>query len=138
MVRKVVIRTQNERMTATENKPIQGAFCSLAAAEPQETRTVEFTKGPSDTLGISIAGGVGSPLGDIPIFIAMMNPVGLAAQTQKLKVRKSAVLESAALSGVVTTAPLCGWAGTVGAATTNATNCGINIIKRIDRPYWHS
>uniref|UniRef100_A0A3P8VAP6 Multiple PDZ domain crumbs cell polarity complex component n=1 Tax=Cynoglossus semilaevis TaxID=244447 RepID=A0A3P8VAP6_CYNSE len=51
-----------------------------------ETRTVEFTKGPSDSLGISIAGGVGSPLGNIPIFIAMMNPVGLAAQTQKLKI----------------------------------------------------
>lgn len=47
---------------------------------------MEFTKGPNDSLGISIAGGVGSPLGDIPIFIAMMNPVGLAAQTQKLKV----------------------------------------------------
>ncbi|XP_069374467.1 multiple PDZ domain protein isoform X9 [Paralichthys olivaceus] len=54
--------------------------------EHQDTRTVEFTKGPSDSLGISIAGGVGSPLGDIPIFIAMMNPVGLAAQTQNLKI----------------------------------------------------
>ncbi|XP_023201908.1 multiple PDZ domain protein isoform X6 [Xiphophorus maculatus] len=51
-------------------------------AEHQDTRTVEFTKGPGDSLGISIAGGVGSPLGDIPIFIAMMNPNGLAAQTQ--------------------------------------------------------
>uniref|UniRef100_A0A9J7ZHQ1 Multiple PDZ domain crumbs cell polarity complex component n=1 Tax=Cyprinus carpio carpio TaxID=630221 RepID=A0A9J7ZHQ1_CYPCA len=38
----------------------------------------------SNSLGISIAGGVGSPLGDVPIFIAMMNPSGLAAQTQKL------------------------------------------------------
>uniref|UniRef100_A0AAX7VJ76 Multiple PDZ domain protein n=1 Tax=Astatotilapia calliptera TaxID=8154 RepID=A0AAX7VJ76_ASTCA len=54
--------------------------------EHQEVRTVEFTKGPADSLGISIAGGVGSPLGDIPIFIAMMNPVGLAAQTQNLKI----------------------------------------------------
>nr|XP_015201303.1 PREDICTED: multiple PDZ domain protein isoform X18 [Lepisosteus oculatus] len=52
----------------------------------QELRTVEFTKGPLDSLGISIAGGVGSPLGDIPIFIAMMHPTGLAAQTQKLKI----------------------------------------------------
>uniref|UniRef100_A0A9J7YSY7 Multiple PDZ domain protein n=1 Tax=Cyprinus carpio carpio TaxID=630221 RepID=A0A9J7YSY7_CYPCA len=50
----------------------------------RDVRTVEFTKGPSDSLGISIAGGVGSPLGDVPIFIAMMNPSGLAAQTQKL------------------------------------------------------
>ncbi len=45
------------------------------------------SQGPSDSLGISIAGGVGSPLGDVPIFIAMMNPSGLAAQTQKLWVR---------------------------------------------------
>ncbi|XP_028285641.1 multiple PDZ domain protein isoform X3 [Parambassis ranga] len=59
---------------------------SQESTEQQDTRTVEFTKGPSDSLGISIAGGVGSPLGDIPIFIAMMNPVGLAAQTQKLKI----------------------------------------------------
>lgn len=46
---------------------------------------MELTKGPSDSLGISIAGGLGSPLGDIPIFIAMMNLGGLAAQTQQLK-----------------------------------------------------
>uniref|UniRef100_A0A673CU86 Multiple PDZ domain protein n=1 Tax=Sphaeramia orbicularis TaxID=375764 RepID=A0A673CU86_9TELE len=61
-------------------------FASCLASEHPDIRTVEFTKGPSDSLGISIAGGVGSPLGDIPIFIAMMNPVGLAAQTQKLKI----------------------------------------------------
>ncbi|XP_072232113.1 multiple PDZ domain protein isoform X3 [Leuresthes tenuis] len=55
---------------------------SQEPSESQDIRTIEFTKGPNDSLGISIAGGVGSPLGDIPIFIAMMNPVGLAAQTQ--------------------------------------------------------
>uniref|UniRef100_W5N6S3 Multiple PDZ domain protein n=1 Tax=Lepisosteus oculatus TaxID=7918 RepID=W5N6S3_LEPOC len=59
---------------------------SLDCSDFQELRTVEFTKGPLDSLGISIAGGVGSPLGDIPIFIAMMHPTGLAAQTQKLKI----------------------------------------------------
>uniref|UniRef100_A0A8D2PBS7 Multiple PDZ domain protein n=1 Tax=Zosterops lateralis melanops TaxID=1220523 RepID=A0A8D2PBS7_ZOSLA len=41
---------------------------------------------PADSLGVSIAGGVGSPLGDVPIFIAMMHPNGVAAQTQKLRV----------------------------------------------------
>uniref|UniRef100_A0A8C9TTZ6 Multiple PDZ domain crumbs cell polarity complex component n=1 Tax=Scleropages formosus TaxID=113540 RepID=A0A8C9TTZ6_SCLFO len=41
--------------------------------------------GPTDSLGISIAGGVGSPLGDVPIFIAMMHPTGLAAQTQQIR-----------------------------------------------------
>ncbi|XP_073736893.1 multiple PDZ domain protein isoform X6 [Callorhinus ursinus] len=56
------------------------------ASEIQGLRTVEIKKGPTDSLGISIAGGVGSPLGDVPIFIAMMHPNGVAAQTQKLRV----------------------------------------------------
>ncbi|KAM4611696.1 multiple PDZ domain protein [Polymixia lowei] len=59
---------------------------SQESLDRQDVRTVEFSKGPTDCLGISIAGGVGSPLGDVPIFIAMMNPTGLAAQTQKLKI----------------------------------------------------
>ncbi|XP_057899241.1 multiple PDZ domain protein isoform X16 [Melospiza georgiana] len=56
------------------------------ASEIQGLRTVEIKKNPTDSLGVSIAGGVGSPLGDVPIFIAMMHPNGLAAQTQKLRV----------------------------------------------------
>ncbi|XP_042733360.1 multiple PDZ domain protein isoform X1 [Lagopus leucura] len=59
---------------------------NTAASEIQGLRTVEIKKGPADSLGVSIAGGVGSPLGDIPIFIAMMHPNGVAAQTQKLRV----------------------------------------------------
>ncbi|XP_062304988.1 multiple PDZ domain protein isoform X3 [Osmerus eperlanus] len=59
---------------------------SQDSLDRQDVRAVEFTKGPTDSLGISIAGGMGSPLGDVPIFIAMMNPTGLAAQTQKLKI----------------------------------------------------
>ncbi|XP_064902198.1 multiple PDZ domain protein isoform X32 [Columba livia] len=55
-------------------------------SEIQGLRTVEIKKGPADSLGVSIAGGVGSPLGDVPIFIAMMHPNGVAAQTQKLRV----------------------------------------------------
>ncbi|NXC40622.1 MPDZ protein, partial [Penelope pileata] len=59
---------------------------NTAASEIQGLRTVEIKKGPADSLGVSIAGGVGSPLGDVPIFIAMMHPNGVAAQTQKLRV----------------------------------------------------
>ncbi|XP_026722158.1 multiple PDZ domain protein isoform X3 [Athene cunicularia] len=55
-------------------------------SEIQGLRTVEIKKGPADSLGVSIAGGVGSPLGDVPIFIAMMHSNGVAAQTQKLRV----------------------------------------------------
>uniref|UniRef100_A0A8C3KEC4 Multiple PDZ domain protein n=1 Tax=Calidris pygmaea TaxID=425635 RepID=A0A8C3KEC4_9CHAR len=59
---------------------------NTTTSEIQGLRTVEIKKGPADSLGVSIAGGVGSPLGDVPIFIAMMHPNGLAAQTQKLRV----------------------------------------------------
>ncbi|MEE6494972.1 hypothetical protein FKM82_001915 [Ascaphus truei] len=51
-----------------------------------EPRTVEITRGPNDALGISIAGGRGSPLGDVPVFIAMIQASGVAARTHKLKV----------------------------------------------------
>lgn len=50
------------------------------------TRTVEITRGVNDSLGVSIAGGKGSPLGDIPIFIAMIQANGVAAKTHRLKV----------------------------------------------------
>lgn len=43
-------------------------------------------QGPNDALGVSIAGGKGSPLGDIPIFIAMIQASGVAARTQRLRV----------------------------------------------------
>ncbi|NXG86153.1 MPDZ protein, partial [Stercorarius parasiticus] len=59
---------------------------NTTTSETQGLRTVEIKKGPADSLGVSIAGGVGSPLGDVPIFIAMMHPNGVAAQTQKLRV----------------------------------------------------
>ncbi|KAM6949617.1 multiple PDZ domain protein [Aplochiton taeniatus] len=59
---------------------------SQESLECLDIRQVEFTKGASDSLGISIAGGLGSPLGDVPIYVAMMNPTGLAALTHKLKI----------------------------------------------------
>lgn len=57
-----------------------------SAGTDMEPRTVEIIREFSDALGISIAGGKGSPLGDIPIFIAMIQANGVAARTQKLKV----------------------------------------------------
>ncbi|KAM9130485.1 inaD-like protein [Pangshura tecta] len=51
-----------------------------------DLRSVEIMRGPNDPLGISIAGGKGSPLGDVPIFIAMIQASGVAARTQRLKV----------------------------------------------------
>ncbi|XP_047431060.1 multiple PDZ domain protein [Mugil cephalus] len=50
-----------------------------------DIRKVIIHKGPSDSLGISVAGGVGSPHGNVPLFIATMDTNGLAAKTQKLQ-----------------------------------------------------
>ncbi|XP_077572688.1 inaD-like protein isoform X2 [Stigmatopora nigra] len=49
-------------------------------------RTVCISRGAGDSLGVSIAGGRGSPLGDVPVFIAMIQDRGAAAKTQGLKV----------------------------------------------------
>uniref|UniRef100_A0A8C9QXL8 PDZ domain-containing protein n=1 Tax=Scleropages formosus TaxID=113540 RepID=A0A8C9QXL8_SCLFO len=48
--------------------------------------TGSYEDGPTNSLGISVAGGVGSSLGDVPIFVATMHPAGLAAQSQALEV----------------------------------------------------
>ncbi|XP_031449053.1 multiple PDZ domain protein isoform X2 [Phasianus colchicus] len=71
---------------STAPEVLESGLKKNTASEIQGLRTIEIKKGPGDSLGVSIAGGVGSPLGDIPIFIAMMHPNGLAAHTQKLRV----------------------------------------------------
>ncbi|XP_073322064.1 multiple PDZ domain protein [Pagrus major] len=48
-------------------------------------RKVIIQKGPRDSLGITVAGGVGSPHGNVPLFIATMDADGLAAKTQQLQ-----------------------------------------------------
>nr|XP_040039864.1 inaD-like protein isoform X2 [Gasterosteus aculeatus aculeatus] len=60
--------------------------CSNSTGPEAGLRTVEITRRVSDSLGVSIAGGKGSPLGDIPIFIAMIQANGVAAKTCRLKV----------------------------------------------------
>lgn len=55
-------------------------------------------QGPTDALGISIAGGKGSPLGDIPIFIAMIQANGVAARTHRLKVTTNTLTTSLMLT----------------------------------------
>uniref|UniRef100_A0A3Q2ZFL1 Multiple PDZ domain crumbs cell polarity complex component n=1 Tax=Hippocampus comes TaxID=109280 RepID=A0A3Q2ZFL1_HIPCM len=45
----------------------------------------EQNQGPRDSLGITLAGGVGSPHGNVPLFLATMDTSGVAAKTQQLK-----------------------------------------------------
>ncbi|XP_061571312.1 multiple PDZ domain protein isoform X2 [Cololabis saira] len=48
-------------------------------------RKVIIQKGPCGSLGLSVAGGMGSPHGNVPLFIAAMDTNGLAAKTQKIQ-----------------------------------------------------
>ncbi|XP_068175944.1 inaD-like protein isoform X2 [Antennarius striatus] len=59
---------------------------SCPSTTAASVRTVEITRGVSDSLGVSVAGGRGSPLGDVPVFIAMIQANGVAAKTHQLKV----------------------------------------------------
>ena len=48
--------------------------------------TVELHRDAAGSLGISITGGANSPLGDLPIMIADLNPSGPAALSGRLQV----------------------------------------------------
>ncbi|XP_061687115.1 multiple PDZ domain protein isoform X2 [Syngnathoides biaculeatus] len=56
-----------------------------AFEDQPDYRKVVLQKGPRDSLGIALAGGVGSPHGNVPLFIATMDTSGSAAKTQQLK-----------------------------------------------------
>ncbi|KAL1023891.1 hypothetical protein UPYG_G00048580 [Umbra pygmaea] len=59
---------------------------SYSFEDYQEIRTVVIQKGPCESLGLGVAGGVGAPHGDIPLFIASIDPTGLAARTYHINV----------------------------------------------------
>ncbi|CAG5115068.1 unnamed protein product [Candidula unifasciata] len=48
-------------------------------------KIVTINKSPSETLGVSIAGGVGSHRGDTPVYITNINPAGCVGRTNVLK-----------------------------------------------------
>lgn len=50
-------------------------------------RVVELQHDANGSLGLSIAGGVGSNLGDTPIMVANLTPGGPADRCRKLKVK---------------------------------------------------
>uniref|UniRef100_A0A672Q4B2 PATJ crumbs cell polarity complex component n=1 Tax=Sinocyclocheilus grahami TaxID=75366 RepID=A0A672Q4B2_SINGR len=74
---------------------------NITETNSKSTGTSRTTSGPTDALGVSIAGGKGSPLGDIPIFIAMIQANGMAARTHRLKVGDRIVsINSQSLDGL--------------------------------------
>ncbi|NWI21569.1 INADL protein, partial [Crypturellus soui] len=78
------VRGRIHKRSITTKEVVEDEAQGRSAGAAREARS--FHGGPYDALGISIAGGKGSPLGDIPIFIAMIQASGVAARTQRLKV----------------------------------------------------
>ncbi|XP_067368265.1 inaD-like protein isoform X3 [Channa argus] len=80
-----VLSALNNNNSMKSTADVTSSSANITGADA-DIRTVEFTRGVTDSLGVSIAGGKGSPLGDIPIFIAMIQANGVAAKTHRLKV----------------------------------------------------
>jgi multiple PDZ domain protein len=68
-----------------------GLVCVGQSEDANHLRTVQLEHDLSGSLGISVAGGVGSPLGDVPVIIAHLNPDGPAARSGKLRVSESLI-----------------------------------------------
>ncbi|KAG7238402.1 hypothetical protein INR49_030909 [Caranx melampygus] len=84
-------RSQSEDSDCSTLTPSSGCDASLGHQRETDNKTGSCTfqdlpDGPCDSLGISVAGGVGSPHGNVPLFIATMDTSGLAAKTQQLQV----------------------------------------------------
>ncbi|XP_061627355.1 multiple PDZ domain protein isoform X4 [Phyllopteryx taeniolatus] len=91
-------QNQSEDSDCSTLTPSSGSNASVGQQRETEYRTDSHTfedcpdyrkvvikKGPRDSLGITLAGGVGSPHGNLPLFIATMDTSGSAAKTQQLK-----------------------------------------------------
>ncbi|KAL3869945.1 hypothetical protein ACJMK2_042565 [Sinanodonta woodiana] len=72
--------------SSASNKSRGGRHSKSVSEDASHIRTVELTFDSSGSLGLSIAGGIGSSLGDSPVMIANMSPTGPAAKSQKLKI----------------------------------------------------
>lgn len=59
--------------------------CKLTPSRKIMERTVTIPKDPSESLGISVSGGVNSPQGDTPIYVANIKPTGCLGRTKQIK-----------------------------------------------------
>uniref|UniRef100_A0A4W6G8F5 PDZ domain-containing protein n=1 Tax=Lates calcarifer TaxID=8187 RepID=A0A4W6G8F5_LATCA len=87
-------RSQVNHSDCSTLTPSSGCDASLGHQRETDNKTGSYSEwhfssrvlsGPCDSLGISVAGGVGSPHGNVPLFIATMDTKGLAAKTQQLQ-----------------------------------------------------
>ncbi|XP_071131122.1 multiple PDZ domain protein-like isoform X15 [Mytilus edulis] len=72
--------------STASNKSKGGRHSKTVSEDLNHVRIVELTHDVSGSLGLSIAGGIGSSLGDTAVLIANLTPGGAAARSQKLKI----------------------------------------------------
>lgn len=57
-----------------------------ASEDSSYMRVVDLEQDAAGSFGISLAGGLNSPIGDAPVIIASLNPAGPAAVSGKIRV----------------------------------------------------
>ncbi|PAA92173.1 hypothetical protein BOX15_Mlig014573g1, partial [Macrostomum lignano] len=72
---------QQQQLHHLEHHPAPYLF----AAETLVDRCVVLEKSPGESLGMSVAGGVGSQRGDIPVYVTNLPPEGLAARSRQIR-----------------------------------------------------
>ncbi|CAL8107306.1 unnamed protein product [Calicophoron daubneyi] len=70
--------TSNSLKTAQSTVPTESDSQSSTASRISQERVVVLRKQPGESLGMSVAGGVASQRGDLPIYVTNLNPEGIA------------------------------------------------------------
>ncbi|XP_012939309.1 multiple PDZ domain protein [Aplysia californica] len=78
--------TSLKKSDSSVSNKSKGRHSKNASEDASHLRIVDLEQDVSGSFGLSIAGGVNSPIGDAPVIIASMNPTGPAAISQKLRV----------------------------------------------------
>ncbi|XP_078719120.1 LOW QUALITY PROTEIN: E3 ubiquitin-protein ligase LNX [Lampetra fluviatilis] len=61
------------------------AAAALSTGSPWQEKTVRVSKAPHESLGITVAGGLGSLGGDLPIYVTSVDPHGSLGRTRNVR-----------------------------------------------------
>ncbi|TPP62784.1 Ligand of Numb protein X 2 [Fasciola gigantica] len=71
-------------ITTLSNVPLEPDVQLAAGARVCQERVLVLTKRPGESLGMSVAGGVASQRGDVPIYVTNLAPNGLVARSGRV------------------------------------------------------
>ncbi|KAH3696145.1 hypothetical protein DPMN_083608, partial [Dreissena polymorpha] len=75
-----------QKSASSASNKSKGKHSKKGSEDMSHIRVVELEQDAQGSLGLSIAGGMGSSLGDMPIMVANLTPGGPAERSRKLKV----------------------------------------------------